>query len=353
MITAEQRLPGTLPPFVAGPPLSHPVHFFGRERELRRLFHLLRRPPLQNGAIIGPRRSGKTSLLYYLKTVTTTASAHLRPGQRHDWLPGAGSVRWLLLDFQDSRLGQRALLLRALADWLELAVPAAPTLEQFLEAASGRIRQPSVVLLDEIGVALGRYPELDDTFWESLRSLASHQADGNLAFILAAHESPAVLAQRSSLGSPFFNIFGYTATLGPLTEEAARALIASSPLPFPPADVTWIMEQSQRWPFGLQLLCRERLLALEEGITDTAWRPAACEQLALHRETAAPALLPEALTVREQEVLQLIALGCNNQDIAARLVIAVSTVKSHINNIYSKLGVSDRETAIARARGLH
>ncbi|MGB3612748.1 MAG: hypothetical protein WBA10_03070, partial [Elainellaceae cyanobacterium] len=55
-------------PFVTGTPISHPSRFFGRRRVVKRLFNLLKTHPLQNGAIIGQRRSGKTSLLNYLRT---------------------------------------------------------------------------------------------------------------------------------------------------------------------------------------------------------------------------------------------------------------------------------------------
>jgi hypothetical protein len=129
-------------------------------------------------------------------------------------------------------------------------------------------------------VALQRYPELDDAFWESLRSLATNQVNGNLAFILASAERPYDLAQHSGYGSPFFNIFGYTAMLGPLTEAEAEALIASSPLPFTAEDTAWIMQVSGRWPILLQILCRECLLALEEGETGDHWRQEALRQMA-------------------------------------------------------------------------
>lgn len=55
------------------------------------------------------------------------------------------------------------------------------------------------------------------------------------------------------------------------------------------------------------------------------------------------------LSDREREVLQWMAMGKNNQDIAIALGIAESTVKTHINNILSKLGVSDRIQAVVLA----
>jgi len=48
------------------------------------------------------------------------------------------------------------------------------------------------------------------------------------------------------------------------------------------------------------------------------------------------------LTPREREVLQLIAQGMSNAEIAAALFISVHTVKNHVSNIYRKLGDNDR-----------
>jgi LuxR family maltose regulon positive regulatory protein len=62
--------------------------------------------------------------------------------------------------------------------------------------------------------------------------------------------------------------------------------------------------------------------------------------------------LIEPLSERELEVLRRVAAGYSNQEIAQDLVLAVSTVKKHINNIYGKLGVGSRTQAVARAREL-
>jgi LuxR family maltose regulon positive regulatory protein len=73
---------------------------------------------------------------------------------------------------------------------------------------------------------------------------------------------------------------------------------------------------------------------------------------------AAPAAEPpvsemvEPLSNRELDVLQLIAEGLSNRQIAARLFLALPTVKWHSSNIYGKLGVSSRTQAVTRARAL-
>jgi LuxR family maltose regulon positive regulatory protein len=66
---------------------------------------------------------------------------------------------------------------------------------------------------------------------------------------------------------------------------------------------------------------------------------------------AAQALV-EPLTERELEVLRLIAAGLSNREIAQELVVAVSTVKTHINHIYGKLAAKSRIQAVAKAQAL-
>jgi len=62
--------------------------------------------------------------------------------------------------------------------------------------------------------------------------------------------------------------------------------------------------------------------------------------------------LMEALSGRELEVLQLIASGCTNQEIARQLIVAAGTVKAHAASIYRKLDAANRTEAVARARQL-
>jgi DNA-binding NarL/FixJ family response regulator len=57
----------------------------------------------------------------------------------------------------------------------------------------------------------------------------------------------------------------------------------------------------------------------------------------------------ETLTEREIEILQLLAFGHTNRDIAAKLFISPDTVKTHLEHIYQKLGATDRTAAVAEA----
>ena len=71
----------------------------------------------------------------------------------------------------------------------------------------------------------------------------------------------------------------------------------------------------------------------------------------ISEHAAGAADLIEPLTEREQEVLRLLATGLSNRDIAALLFVAESTVKTHIEHIIGKLGVSDRvQAAVWAAR---
>ena len=65
-----------------------------------------------------------------------------------------------------------------------------------------------------------------------------------------------------------------------------------------------------------------------------------------------PATLLEPLSVREREVFELVCAGLANREIGERLFVSSNTVKTHIRNIYGKLGVASRSQAIARGRTL-
>ena len=67
--------------------------------------------------------------------------------------------------------------------------------------------------------------------------------------------------------------------------------------------------------------------------------------LSERRKEESGALLSE----REAEILKLVAAGCGNKEVARRLYLSISTVKTHLDDAYRKLGVSDRAHAVAVA----
>lgn len=71
------------------------------------------------------------------------------------------------------------------------------------------------------------------------------------------------------------------------------------------------------------------------------------------REAPGGADLVEPLSNRELQVLQLVAAGKSNQEIANELVVVLDTVKKHVGHILDKLEATNRTQAVARARALN
>ena len=92
--------------------------------------------------------------------------------------------------------------------------------------------------------------------------------------------------------------------------------------------------------------------AIQAAAAHQALLDPAVQSRLLAAATAAPAPpapaaeLPDDLTPREAEVLQLIARGMSNAEIAAALVVSAATVKSHINHLFAKIGARDRAQAV-------
>jgi two-component system, NarL family, response regulator LiaR len=74
---------------------------------------------------------------------------------------------------------------------------------------------------------------------------------------------------------------------------------------------------------------------------------------ALVHSTTQPVVHGDELTEREREVLALLVEGLSNQEIADRLFLGIGTVKFHVRNIYSKLGVDNRVAAVTLAMQRH
>lgn len=96
-----------------------------------------------------------------------------------------------------------------------------------------------------------------------------------------------------------------------------------------------------------------RAVANGEAIFGPAIAQRMAQYFAVRRPHSATILFPE-LTAREREILDLIAQGLSNAQIADHLVVSLKTVRNHVSNIFSKLQVADRAQAMdmARRKGL-
>ncbi|MFF7333721.1 response regulator [Streptomyces sp. NPDC090306] len=93
------------------------------------------------------------------------------------------------------------------------------------------------------------------------------------------------------------------------------------------------------------------VLSGEAGLSPTIQRRLLERLTAPTPVPPAPVEPPDGLTVRETEVLLLIAEGLSNQEIARRLHVSTATVKTHINNLFAKTGLKDRAQAVRYAYG--
>ncbi|MDL4777428.1 MULTISPECIES: response regulator transcription factor [Thermomonosporaceae] len=117
-------------------------------------------------------------------------------------------------------------------------------------------------------------------------------------------------------------------------------------------------------PHAARLSRGSRVLLLaspdDTGTIETALHNGACGHLPpgsftvpdLIRAVRAATRASQPLSAREAEVMDLIASGRSNGEIARQLYLSEKTVKNHVNRIYAKLNVTSRATAIALWRGL-
>ncbi len=191
-----------------------------------------------------------------------------------------------------------------------------PDLQVVGETASGRgaldlcrALRPDLVLMDV------NMPEMDGL--EATRMIKA-ELPATSILIITAHEDPDYLLRAVEVGAA-----GYVLKDAPKGRliDAVRGILSGE---FP-------LDQK----LAMQLIRRLADKKAEGETTPDSMR----RQMAL----------AEPLTVREVEVLRLVARGYNNPEIASDLVISRATVKTHVQHIIRKLNVSDRTQAAIRA----
>jgi DNA-binding NarL/FixJ family response regulator len=209
-------------------------------------------------------------------------------------------VRVLLAD--DQRLVRESLgTLLSLLDGIELVASAADGEEAL---ALCEEHQPQVVLMDL------RMPRLDGI--EATRALRGRQPDVRVIALTTFADDESVL------GALRAGARGY------LTKDASGEEIRAAILTVAAGDA------------ALDPAVQHHVVAALASEGATHGDPSS---------VAAPDL-PDDLTPREAEVLALIAEGLTNAEIAERLVVSQTTIKSHINHLFTKAGLRDRAQAV-------
>ncbi len=179
--------------------------------------------------------------------------------------------------------------------------------------------------------------------------LAGEAADGDEAVAMAAEIQPDVILMDIKMP-------------GPSGIEATRRILGASPhigivvvTMYEDDDFVFSAMRAGARGYLLKGADREDVLRAIRAVAsgDAIFGPAIARRLigffAAPTSPAAPPLFPE-LTGREREILDLIARGRSNADIAGRLYLSSKTVRNNVSNILSKLQVASRAEAIVRAR---
>ncbi|HLF27946.1 MAG TPA: hypothetical protein VJG32_16555 [Anaerolineae bacterium] len=258
-------------PYIFGNPIQDPQHFYGRQAEVMSVIDHLVASGAQNILLRGARRTGKTSVLYMLKSLADNfPGARTRFGIHPTWTERLDALRVVFLDLSGlSGVGRRisagefyaaisSATARAVGLNAEspLALPMNRALfQQEMERCldtlppNGRL----VILLDEFDVV---ETITDAEFYYHLRHVITYLQ--RITWIVA---SAAGLYQAvQDYASPLFNVFRIVETTRLNPSDARRLIldpIASERVQFLDEAVEAVLEQAGRHPYFLQLLCSE------------------------------------------------------------------------------------------------
>jgi predicted ATPase/DNA-binding CsgD family transcriptional regulator len=188
---------------------------------------------------------------------------------------------------------------------------------------------------------------------------------GDLATARHHFHTALTLAVQIQLVSLIFSLFFHIGNLWLRTNQKARGLDllalvrdhSASPPPLRHQAMQQLTQDQVSVPTqhsneSVESLATALLMDLAHLPSDFADSPLAPSVNSSQSPSLPAQDLVEPLTRRELEVLQLLAAGYSNQQIANHFIVAIGTVKSHTAQIYGKLGVNSRTHAIATARKL-
>lgn len=263
-------------PFTFGNPIKEPARFYGRKAEIRQILNRLLSSAHESTSIIGERRIGKTSLLYYLSNPQVAAGLGL----------AADKFCLVYVDFQGltditpQRFWQRVLgkMSRAVCD--QSLAPAIRNLseqaefdlfdlEDIFESATDR-GLTVVLFMDEFEYVT-QNPNFKGDFFGGLRSLAIHHG---LALIPSTRRELVDLCHSEEIkGSPFFNIFA-NVVLRPFNRLEVDELLAgyagTGELAFTPEEKDFIWSLGGGYPFLVQMAGYYLVEAQVQGLSGEA-----------------------------------------------------------------------------------
>jgi hypothetical protein len=212
-------------PFVAGPKITDPRLFIGREAQLNTITSQMTAAYPVSINVVGRRRIGKSSLLYhFFQTYQQRVSEPTR-------------YAVIYLSLQDAHCQREDSFYQAIARqlWYNLTVQKNPALLEPLRvkpfnrlafcAAMGQYKRQGilpVLCLDEFGPLFRHPEEFNDGFFDNLRSLMESHV---LMLVVASHRPLSFYQRRHQLKSAFFKLW-QVLTLGEFTEVEVKALVS-------------------------------------------------------------------------------------------------------------------------------
>jgi serine/threonine protein kinase len=251
--------------------ISNPLEFFGREREITRIYSRLDAPRPQSISVVGDRRIGKSSLLYHIY------GAKNRKQHMRNYL----ETLFVYLDFQQDLQFDVPRFIDFLFNMFTYESKSHQDYtqrEKTLDELKNVIHQLHddgkriVILMDEFEV-ITRNPRFEGQFFALLRALANTY---HVAYVTSSHEDLQKMCHDKSISdSPFFNIFS-NLILRPFSAAEAHALIrvpsAREGIPLE-RHADRIVEMAGFFPLFLQIACSATFEALmDDPSAELDWR---------------------------------------------------------------------------------